>query len=112
MVTATKKYLDQEVVQDSLSRKKFMPLLPLLESPLSDIKMIYNIDEKNLIDLVCYALDWELKEYWQSLSVEWIEGGIPINEETKTKLKKIPDDKGYSQKFRHRVSKLMNKLKR
>nr|WP_319492955.1 hypothetical protein [uncultured Desulfobacter sp.] len=99
--------IEQSIVQQYFDQKKYMPLLPLLEKPLSDIKNIYSfIEEQELIDLVNYALDWKSKDYWQSLSVEWIESGIPITETILKKLEEISNDKGYSQKLRHKVKRL------
>jgi len=110
MVKEKKNLIDKKIVQGYFSKKEYMPLVTLLELPLSEIKRIYtNIEEYELIDLINYALDWKTKDYWQALSVEWIESGIPIIESTKNKLEKIPNDKGYSQKLRHKVQKLLNK---
>ena len=100
--------MEQDTVQDYFSKKEYMPLLPLLELPLTEIKRGYSkISEDELIDLVSYALDWEMKDYWQSLSIEWIENGLPMTEDIMKKLEIIPNDKGYSQKLRHIVKKLL-----
>lgn len=51
-----------------------------------------------------------MEGYWQSLSIDWIEGGIPINENSLIKPEKIPTNKRYFQKLHHKVQKLLKKI--
>jgi hypothetical protein len=104
---------DQDAnTEEYFADKKYMALLPLLEKPLSEIRQSYqNLDNEKLIELVNFALDWETKDYWQSLSVEWLESGLPIKAKTKEKLEKIFSHKKYSQRLRHKVQKLLKQNK-
>ena len=91
-------------IDEYFGNKNFMPLLPLLEKPYSEVR---HIDDAKLLAIVEYALEWETKDYWQSLSIGWIEDGLPIKQSTLQMMEAIPNDKGYTQKLRHRVIKLL-----
>ena len=95
-------------IDSYFKHKSYMKLLHLLEQDLYQTKLIYpNISEKDILNLIHYALDWETKDYWQSLAIEWLSCSLPINKVTRTKLEKISNNKSFSKNVRHKVLKLL-----
>jgi len=97
-----------EEIIEYFNKEKYMPLLPLLESQLNDIKKTHKeINEKQLRKLVNYALNWETYDYWQGKAVSWLEEGLMLDSEIESNLHKLSLNKNVSQSLRHKMFKLL-----
>ena len=83
-------------------------MLVLLEHPFIDIKKEHKqLSNSDFLNLVHFALDFEVKEYWPELAVDWLTEGLEMKLETKDKLQKIINEKAYAQRLRHKCLKLL-----
>jgi hypothetical protein len=103
-----------EALTSVVAGKSYMPLLVLLEHPLSVVEsqlqpalMSAGISSEqrasiSLERLVLFALtSWG--SYWPALAVSWLEAGMPITSELAQILESLSQDKRLEQSVRHRA---------
>jgi len=90
----------------------YIPLLVFLEHSLVETQqLISSLDFEPFPfrRLIEFALSSEA-DYWASLAVDWLEQGIPINENIVNAVNLMVEEKRTSQKTRHRAFGLVKKI--
>ncbi len=84
-------------------------LVALLEK---DLEYAISQDDQDIRETVLAGLNWCTPNYWPDLALKWLEQGFVIDSEIVEILKRIKDNKIYSQKTRHRAQALVVKWSR
>ena len=97
----------------------YVPLLHLLEHPLPEAKSLiasgalpmgaYESAAESFpySGLVAYAVNLEGSGYWNEKAVNWLEQGVPIDEQVVRAVEAMAESKRASQRTRHRALRLV-----